>query len=346
MSLKPLRIAIIGLGIVGSGFLKLMYEKKEILVKDYNMEFEIVAVCDKMRGSIYNPEGLNLKTVLEEGPSSEKLEGQRGLSSFEIIEVPEIDVVVEATPTNLENGGVGLQHARRSLSAGKHFISTNKGAPALAHDELISIAEEKNVYYGYEGTVLSGTPAISLAMHGLPCSRFFSIRGILNGTTNYMLEKMGMEGISFDDALKEAQELGYAETDPTGDIDGWDPCAKVVILANNVLKTNITPKDVELTGIRNITLEDIKKAKSENKRIKLVASLHYEDGELKASVKPELLSRGDPLYHVHGVTNAITYETDTTDTVTVMGPGAGGRSAGYAMLYDLLEMHRHRTAIY
>lgn len=346
MSLKPLRIAIIGLGIVGSGFLKLMYEKKETLIKDYNMEFEIVAVCDKMRGSIYNPEGLDLKTVLEEGPGSEKLEGKKGLSSFELIEVPEIDVVVEATPTNLSNGGVGLQHARRSLTAGKHFISTNKGAPALAHDELISIAEEKNVYYGYEGTVLSGTPAISLAIHGLPCSRFFSIRGILNGTTNYMLEKMEREGVSFDDALKEAQELGYAETDPTGDIDGWDPCAKVVILANNVLKTNITPKDVELKGIRDITLEEINKAKANSKRIKLVASLHYEDGELKASVTPELLGRSDPLYHVHGVTNAITYETDTTDTVTVMGPGAGGRSAGYAMLYDLLEMHRHRTAIY
>jgi homoserine dehydrogenase len=346
MSLRPLRIAIIGLGIVGSGFLTLMHEKKERLSKDYALEFEIVAVCDKMKGSIFNKDGLDTGVLLSDGPSSDKLDGKRGLSSFEIIELDEVDVVVEATPTNLTNGGVGLQHARRALSAGKHFISTNKGAPALAHDELASLAREKNVYYGYEGTVLSGTPALSLATHGLPCSKFYSIRGILNGTTNFMLEKMEREEIKFDEALKMAQSLGYAESDPTGDIDGWDPCAKVVILANKVLRMNITPKDVELKGIRDITLAQIKAAGEENKRIKLVASLYYEDGKLRASVKPEWLDRKDPLYHIHGVTNAITYETDTTDTVTVIGPGAGGRSAGYAMLYDLLEMHRHRKAIY
>jgi len=318
MSLRPLRIAIIGLGIVGSGFLTLMHEKKEKLKKDYDLEFDIVAVCDKMKGSIFNADGLDTGILLKEGPSSDKLDGTRGLTSFEIIDLPEIDVVVEATPTNLANGGVGLQHARRALAAGKHFISTNKGAPALAHDELSSLAKENNVYYGYEGTVLSGTPALSLATHGLPCSKFFSIRGILNGTTNFMLEKMEREGLKFEKALELAQSLGYAESDPTGDIDGWDPCAKVVILANKVLKMNITPKDVELEGIRNITLDQIMAAKEEKKRIKLVASLYY----------------------------AITYETDTTDTVTVIGPGAGGRSAGYAMLYDLMEMHRHRTAIY
>jgi len=346
MSLRPLRIAIIGLGIVGSGFLTLMHEKKEKLKSDYNLDFEIVAVCDKAKGSIFNANGIDTGIVLSEGPLSEKIDGERGLSSFEIIELPEVDVVVEATPTNLSNGGVGLQHARRALGAGKHFISTNKGAPALAHDELSSLAQEKKVYYGYEGTVLSGTPALSLATHGLPCSKFFSIRGILNGTTNFMLDKMELEGIKFDEALKLAQSLGYAETDPTGDIDGWDPCAKVVILANKVLKMNITPKDVELEGIRNITIDMINKAKEDNKRIKLVASLNYEDGKLRASVKPEWLNRKDPLYHIHGVMNAVTFETDTTDTVTVIGPGAGGRSAGYAMLYDLLEMHRHRTAIY
>ncbi|RZN48249.1 homoserine dehydrogenase [archaeon] len=344
--MEKLRLAMIGLGVVGSGLLRLLDEKRAVLESDYGLTYDVVAVCDKMRGSIYDPEGLDLETVLTEGPLSDKLKGTRDLTSFEVIDLPDVDVVFEATPTNLKTGGVGLEHARRALSAGKHFISTNKAPPAIAYKELESIARENEVYYGYEGTILSGTPAISLALNGLPASRFFSIRGILNGTTNFMLERMETEGMEFDDALALAQEKGYAESDPSSDIDGWDACAKLVIMANNILKEPITPEDVDMQGIRGVTLEDVKEARKEGKRIKSVSSLVFDNGRLKARVGPEKIDRTDPLYHVHDVTNALVFETDTTDTVTVMGPGAGGRSAGYAMLYDLVEMHRHRTRLY
>ncbi|MHC1608916.1 MAG: homoserine dehydrogenase [Candidatus Methanofastidiosia archaeon] len=345
--MKKLRIAVIGLGVVGTGFLTLLDEKKEVLEGKYGLTYDVVAVCDKMRGSIYNPDGVDISLILKESPMADGLEGTRGLSSFDIIEKPEVDVVVEATPTNLKTGGVGLEHARRALGAGKHFISTNKAPPAIAYKELTDIAKNNNVYYGFEGTILSGTPAISLAMHGLPASEFKSIRGVLNGTTNFILERMENDGMDFDEALLLAQSKGYAEADPSSDIDGWDACAKVVIMANNMLDTDMTPDDVEVRGLRNINLSDVEAAKKKKMRIKMVGSLTRKDnGDLKACVVPELVDRSDPLYHVHGVTNALVFDTDTTDTVTVMGPGAGGRSAGYAMLYDLVEMHRHRKRLY
>ena len=129
--MKKLRIAIIGLGVVGSGFLNLLQEKRDILSQSYGLDFDVVAVCDKVRGSIFNPAGVDIDIVIKESPASEALEGERGLTSFEIIERPEVDVIVEATPTNLKTGGIGLEHARRALGAGKHFISTNKAPPAL-----------------------------------------------------------------------------------------------------------------------------------------------------------------------------------------------------------------------
>ena len=339
--MRHYKIAIIGLGVVGTGFLKLLAEKGEILKERYGLSADVVAVCDKVRGSIYNPDGIDISIVLAESPESPRLAGERGLSSFDIIAKPDVDVVVEATPTNLKTGGVGLEHARLALGKGKHFISTNKAPPAIAYKELKGLADKNNVYYGYEGTVLSGTPAISLAIDGLPATSFASVRGVLNGTTNFMLERMELDGMGFDEALAMAQSLGYAESNPSADVDGWDACAKVVILANNILGANITPEDVSVTGMRTVTLEDVQKAKAQGKRIKMVGSVMYNgSGAIKAKVSPEVLDADDPLYSIKGVNNAIAFETDTTETVTVIGPGAGGRSAGYAMLYDLVELHR------
>jgi homoserine dehydrogenase len=184
-----------------------------------------------------------------------------------------------------------------------------------------------------------------MAIEGLPATKFFSIRGILNGTTNFMLERMELDNMEFDEALKLAQSLGYAESNPSSDVDGWDACAKVVIMANNILGSYITPDDVDVKGLSGVSLADVKAARANGNRIKMIGSITYdESGKIVAKVSPEIVGPEDPLYSVKGVTNAISFETDTTETVTVMGPGAGGRSAGYAMLYDLVELHRRRAA--
>ncbi|UCF49661.1 MAG: homoserine dehydrogenase, partial [Thermoplasmatales archaeon] len=192
----------------------------------------------------------------------------------------------------------------------------------------------------FEGVVLSGTPAINLAKLTLAGNNITAFKGILNGTTNYILTRME-EGMAYEDALKKAQDLGYAEADPTGDVEGLDALGKVVILTNVVLGKKITWQDVERRGITQITIEDIEKAKSEGKRWKLIGSSEIQkDGSVKAKVWPQKLPLNDPLAGVSEATNALTFFTDELGPVTIVGPGAGRRETGFALLIDLLELNR------
>jgi homoserine dehydrogenase len=336
-------IVIIGLGIVGTGLAEILHTKREHLKKKYGFEYKIVGICDLIKGSIYDESGLDLGAVLklnkEKGIIQEYPATERGLSSTEMIKKPEVDIVAEVTPTNVKTGEPGLTHVRTALENKKHVVSTNKGPAALKYTELCELARKNNVYYGFEGAVISGTPAINLGTRDLAGCDIQSIRGILNGTTNYILTKME-EGRSYEEVLKEAQEKGYAETDPTADVEGYDPLAKIVILANAVMDGGVDINDVYREGITGIALQDVEKAKKDGKRIKLIGTAWRENGRVKAQVKPESLSVTDPLANVMGVLNAITFETDVTGNVTIIGPGAGGNTAGYAMVTDMLEINR------
>ena len=336
-------IVFIGFGVVGTGLAEIMHNKKDYLKNKYGFEYNVLGVCDLIKGSIYDENGLDLEKVLKLNKEKRKIieypAKEKGLKSVEMIKKPEVDIVVEVTPTNVKTGEPGLTHYRTALENKKHIVSTNKGPVALKYRELKEIADKNNVYLGFEGTVLSGTPAINLATRDLAGCEIKSIQGILNGTTNYILTKME-EGREYEDVLKEAQELGYAETDPTADVEAYDPLAKIVILANTVMEGNVDLNKVPREGITKITLEDVKKAKKNGKRIKLIGKAWREEGEVKAQIKPEEIPLTHPLANVMGVLNAITFETDVTGDVTIIGPGAGAYTAGYAMLTDMLEIHR------
>jgi len=336
-------IVFIGFGVVGTGLAEIMHNKKDYLKNKYGFEYNVLGVCDLIKGSIYDENGLDLEKVLklnkEKGKIIDYPAKEKGLKSVEMIKKPEVDIVVEVTPTNVKTGEPGLTHYRTALENKKHIVSTNKGPVALKYRELKEIADKNNVYLGFEGTVLSGTPAINLATRDLAGCEIKSIQGILNGTTNYILTKME-EGREYEDVLKEAQKLGYAETDPTADVEAYDPLAKIVILANTVMEGNVDLNKVPREGITKITLEDVKRAKKNGKRIKLIGKAWREGGEVKAQIKPEEIPLTHPLANVMGVLNAITFETDVTGDVTIIGPGAGAYTAGYAMLTDMLEIHR------
>ena len=335
-------IIFIGLGVVGSELARILNDKKEYL-KKYGFEYNVLGIYDLMKGSIYDEDGLNLEKVLELNKEKGKITDypakEKGLKSIEMIKKPEVDIVVEATPTNIKTGEPGLTHCRTALENKKHIVSTNKGPIALRYKELKEIADKNGVYLGFEGTVLSGTPAINLATRDLAGCEIKSIQGILNGTTNYILTKME-NGKEYEAVLKEAQRLGYAETDPTADVEGFDALAKIVILANSVMDADLDLNLVPREGITKITLEDVQKAKKDGKRIKLIGKAWIENGKIKAKVSPEELPLTHPLANVMGVLNAITFETDVTGDVTIIGPGAGGSTAGYAMLTDMLEINR------
>lgn len=337
------RLILVGFGDVAQGFAKILAEKREHLRRNFGFEYEVVAVADTVKGSVMNESGLDLGKLLslarQKGNIRDYRGGARGLSSIETIKQADANVLVEATWTNLKDGEPGLTHIKTALNEGLHVVTTNKGPIALAYHELADLARRRGRYLRFEGTVLSGSPTINLATEALAGSTVTSIRGILNGTTNYILSEMEA-GRTFDEALKTAQKLGYAEAEPSGDVEAWDPAAKITILANVLMGGKVKLAEVRREGISRITLGDIRQARSTGTRIKLVAKAYVEKEEIKARVIPERLPETDLLSHVSGVLNAVILSTDVQPEIAVIGPGAGGDSAGYALLSDLLALNR------
>ncbi len=333
-------ICIIGFGVVGQGFAELLIEKASLLKERYGLEVEISAIYDKRFGGLKGSVDLSaaLKAVEEKG-SFAGLDGYKeDWDSLKAIEESGADVVIELTYTNIETGEPAFSHIVKAIQLGKHVITTNKGPIALYYPELKEMASNRGVELRFEGTVLSGTPAIKLALRALAGSEIERIRGIVNGTTNFILTEMA-KGKSYQEALKQAQDLGYAEAVPDADVEGWDAMAKVLILANAVMNARLTKDQVEREGITGISSEDIEKAKKEGKKWKLIAECWKEKGKIQARVAPQLVGEDDFLYHVDGVTNALVFYTDTLRTVTVVGPGAGRRETGFSVLNDLIDIH-------
>jgi homoserine dehydrogenase len=246
---------------------------------------------------------------------------------------------VEASYTDLRTGEPATSYIRQALHSGRHVVTTNKGPIALHYPELQRLAEQNSAQIGFEGTVMSGTPAIFLGMKWLKAAEIHRVQGIFNGTTNFILTKME-QGNDYASALAEAQRLGYAEADPSGDVEGYDAAGKIVILANVLMGKSITMQEVNRQGITHLTLADIEQARREGKRWKLIGSLEVSEGTIKASVRPLALPLSNPLAQVMGATNAINYTTRYLGDVTLVGAGAGRLETGYALLADILSIYR------
>ncbi|MCK4765153.1 MAG: homoserine dehydrogenase [Candidatus Aminicenantes bacterium] len=334
------KIALLGFGTVGQGLCEILADKKNYLKEKYGFEYDIVAVGDMVYGNVYNPDGLDAAQMLLEAKDKKKF--SKDVSKWDnltLIKKSNATVVCEMTYTDLETGGPAVEHCRAALEAGKHVVTSNKGPAALKYPEMAQLARDKGVQFLIEGTVCSGTPILNLADGPLAGCEITAIRGILNGTTNYMLTEME-KGMAYDEVLKIAQELGYAEADPTGDVEGHDARGKVTILANVVMGASLAVSDVSCKGITGITPADIEKAKKENARWKLIGSIEKKDGKLIASVAPEMVPLAHPLAGVMGATNALTFTTDMLGDVTMVGPGAGRIETGYSILTDLIKIHR------
>jgi homoserine dehydrogenase len=338
------KIAFVGFGVVGQGLTELLLEKKELLKRKYDFNYKIVAITDLHKGAIYDENGLDMKKIMDLVKNNKKLDeypnGKKGMDSIATIQQTNANTIVEVTYTDVKTGEPALTHIKTALKEGKHVVSTNKGPVVKESNELEKLADNKSVHYGFEGVVLAGTPVLNLAKYCLAGTTITGFKGILNGTTNYILTRME-EGMSYDEALQKAQQLGYAEADPTGDVEGLDALGKVVILSNVVLGKKLLWTDVKRKGITNISLEDIQNAKKDGKRWKLIGSAMIQtDGSIHAEVSPVKLSLNDPLAGVGEAINALTYYTDVLGEVTIIGPGAGQIETGYSLLTDLLEINR------
>lgn len=339
-----LRVAMIGFGVVGQGVAEILRDKSDALARDYGAHFTITAISDFTKGCVADPAGLDPRALLDwvgtRGSIADFPAAHRGWDALETITQAEADVVVEVSWTDVKTGSPALDHFRACFATGKHLVTTNKGPMVVAPLEMIEMARRAGVQFRFEGTVMAGTPVISTALCGLAGCTITGFSGILNGTTNFILTEME-KGMTYEAALARAQELGYAEADPSGDVLGFDAAGKVVILANTVLGTPLKLDDVALkTGITRITLADVEAAVAAGERWKLVAAARREGDAVAAEVLPKRVPLADPLAGVMGPTNAVTFHTDLVGPVTIVGAGAGKHATAAAVVSDLLDIER------
>jgi homoserine dehydrogenase len=343
-------LALIGFGGVNRALAELIAERGHALEAELGFALRVVAITDLRAGSLVRTDGdgIELAPLIAVAPGEldfSRLEGgsPEPRNEWVIREVP-ADIVAEATFTNPTDGEPALSHVRWAIEAGKHVCTTNKGPVALHGRALQELARRHGVCFGFEGTVMSGTPVLGTARRMFGGLAVTGFEGIMNGTSNYVLGRLE-SGLSFADAVAEAQALGYAEADPTADIEGCDVQLKVVILANQVLGADLARADVPCTGISALTADDVRRAAAEGLRWKLVGSAaRRPDGTVGARVAPVALPAEHPLAGVAGPTNAVAFHTDLLGTVTIGGPGAGRTETAYALLSDVIGIHAKVTA--
>lgn len=332
------KIALIGFGTVGQGFTEILLEKKTFLKNRYGFEFDVVGISDIAYGTVYNPDGLDLYEILEDvriGRSFTR--DTRSWQALDLIRDSNATVVCEMTYTNFKIGEPAISHCKMALNNGKSVVTCNKGPAALAYNELKTLADSKGLKFFIEGTVMSGTPLINLTEGPLAGCEIIAAQGILNGTTNYILTRMEA-GLTYEDALNEAQRLGYAEADPTGDVEGYDSRGKLTIIANVVMNTSLKLEEVTCKGITGITRMDIEQASLEGCRWKLIGTAKKEGSKVIASVAPKKIPLSHPLAGVMGAVNAVTFTTELLGDVSIMGPGAGRKETGFSILNDILRL--------
>jgi homoserine dehydrogenase len=339
-----LNLAIIGLGGVGRGFAELVADRGVALLDRHDIDLKIVAVSDAFLGFAFDPEGLDplqlAQLPREAGALAALSGGQANPDNRRAITEKVVDFVLEATVTDPVTGEPAMTHCNLARESGKHFVTSNKGPIALDGRRLRREAATSRLGLDYEGVVMSGTPVLRFGRECLAGCRIDGFRGILNGTSNFMLGRIEA-GATFQAALKEAQDLGYAEADPTADIGGSDVRLKTLILAQEFLGFHGAPTDIEMQGIAELKAEDVHAAPAQGRRWKLIGEgRRNADGRILLSVRPIALPLSDPLAGVGGAMNAITFSTDLLGDVTVSGPGAGRRETAFALLSDILGIVR------
>lgn len=315
------KVGLVGTGTVGGGCIEILRNHKDDFKRHYGIDIELTRVCSR------NPE-----QAIEHGVDDIFTQDYQ-----DIVNDPDIDLVIEL----IGGTGVAKNVIMESLAAGKHVVTANKALMASAGKEIFDKAAEKDLEVAYEASVGGGIPIIGPLKHSLIANEVSSIMGIVNGTTNYMLTRMEEAGLSYDDALREAQEKGFAEADPTADVDGFDAAAKIAILASIAFNSRVTLDDVYVEGIRNLNPVDMAMAKDMGFAVKLVAHAYRNDEGVAVRVHPTMIPLDHQLATVNGVFNAIFVVGDAVGETMFFGEGAGSGPAASAVMGDVLEVCRH-----
>ncbi len=309
------KVAILGYGTIGSGVAEILYRNKDIISKNAGEDIVLDKVLDLRDIEDVYVKGLMTKDFTD------------------VLEDDEIAVVVESM------GGLNPAYpfAKACLERGKHVITSNKALVAAHGSELLELASANNVNFLFEASVGGGIPIIRPMYRCLIGERFQGISGIINGTTNFILTKMNQEGVAFEEALKEAQDLGYAERDPAADVEGHDTCRKIAILSSIASGKEVNYEEIYTEGITRITEKDFLYAKQLGANIKLLACSNISDGVIEAYVAPVMVGKKHPLYSVNDVFNGIVVDSDMLGTSMYYGAGAGKLATASAVIADVIE---------
>jgi homoserine dehydrogenase len=337
------KLSLIGFGNVARSLAKLLLRKEDLL-KQQGITFSFTGLSTGRHGFAVNPDGLDIQKALElvkSGNSISSLSTLKVEDTFAVIQNSQADIMFENSPVNTQTGQPALDHIRTALELGMHAITANKGPVVYGYRELSALAKSKGKVFGFESTVLGGSPVFSVFRETCPLAELISFKGILNATTNIILSRME-NGESYEDAVKYCQSVGVAETDPNNDVDGWDAAIKVAALITVLMDTPFTPQHVEPTGIRGITPEMIATAKAEGKRYKLVCSVEKAGKQIKASVEPELVDASSPLYGLMNSSTGVTFRTDVLPdySITVSereGMAGGPVETAYGLFADFVN---------
>ncbi len=337
-------LVLVGFGHVGRRFARLLDERREALIRDYDLDCRVTGIATRRHGGIYNAEGVDaigVARLIEAGGSLPNLDTEGGRAavsnSHDVIarlaaSPAALRVLVETTTLDIDAAQPARDHVRMALEAGCHVVTANKGPVAFAYRELSALAARRGVRFLFEGAVMDGVPVFNLVRETMPTVRVEGFRGVVNSTTNHILTALE-NGEEFAPALAHMQAAGIAEADASLDVDGWDAAAKAAALANVLLDQSVTPRDVDRTGIGPDTASWAREAMTRACRVRLVASARRGSRPI---VRPEELPQDDLLAGLRGMANALILDTDTLGRVVIAQLDGGLTHTAYALLSDLV----------
>ena len=337
--MRTVRLVLIGFGNVGRALARLILSKDAELQEAHALSLKIVGIGTGSHGAAANPEGLDLSRALqliEAGRNLQELSCEPvPADSFELLHRVGAEALLESIPVDYHAGEPAIRFLTTALERGMHAITANKGPVVHAYDSLHSLAQRSGRHFRFESAVMDGAPVFSLWRECLPGARLQSFRGVLNSTTNLILSLME-EGTSFDAAVVEAQRLGIAESDPSGDIEGWDAAIKVAALATVLMGVPTRIQDVQRKGIGDLTSDAVRQAAAAGRRWKLVCSAVRKGASVQARVGPESVDPSDPIYHIMGTSSGVTFKSDVLGDLTITETDPGPDTTAYGLLADLL----------
>lgn len=330
--MRTWNLALVGFGNVGREFVRQLVAKRAELRERYGIEWCLTGVASRRIGWLADSDGLDPERLLAGSPAA-AADGPQDVRQW--LAAARADVLFEASSLDRLSGQPATDHLRAALESGAHAISANKGPVVYAYRELRDLAISRQRRFLFESTVMDGTPVFSLFSYGLPAAELRGFRGILNSTTNVILTEME-RGISFDAAVKKAQEMGIAETDPTDDVEGWDSAVKVAAMVIVLMGHPIALAEVDRVGIRDISPSQVREALAAGRRYRLVCRAERTPDGVRASVRPESLPMSDPLAMLEGNTAGLYFDLDVYG-LSVIEHRAGVVATAFGLLADFIR---------